>query len=103
MSNARILGIVLIALGALLLLGWLHIPYLVFILGIVLIVVGVLMLMGSLRGAKWMAVLALVLGIIVVLRDAPGLKWIGDDVGNLLVTAVAIILIVLGVLKVMER
>src|ERR1041385_5817310 len=103
MNNNQILGIVLLVLGILLLLGWLHIAYLILILGVLLIVVGVMILMGSLRGAKWLGVVALVLGILLVLRDVPGVTWISNQVGDLLVTVIAVILIVLGIMKIIEK
>lgn len=101
MENNKILGIVLIVVGALLLLGWLKIPYLGLILGIVLLVIGTMSLMGKIRGATWMAWTLVVLGAIAVLASL-GLDFL-DPVANLLLTVVAIILIVVGVLKLVGK
>jgi hypothetical protein len=101
MENNKILGIVLIVLGALLLLGWLHIPYLGLILGVLLLVVGIMTLMGKFSGANWMAWVLIVLGAIAVLANL-GLNFL-DSIANILVTIVAIILIVFGVLKLVGK
>src|SRR5687767_5855196 len=99
MEGNKILGIVLIAIGALLLLGWLKIPFLVLILGILLLVVGIMILMGKLAGASWLAWVCIVLGIIMILADQGLDLDIFKDIANLIVTIGAVILIVIGVMK----
>lgn len=101
MENNKIIGIVLIAVGALLLLGWLHIPYLGLILGILLLVLGIMMLMGKMSGAAWVAWTVIVLGAIAVLASL-GLNFL-DSIANLMLTIVAIALIVVGVLKLVGK
>ena len=101
MENNKILGIVLIVIGALLLLGWLSIPYLGLLLGILLLVIGILMLTGKLSGPAWMAWTLVVLGAIAILANL-GLDAL-RDIENLMLTLVAIILIVVGVLKLVGK
>lgn len=99
MSNQQIVGIVLAVLGALLLLKWLSIPYLATIIAVALIIVGILILMKKFQGAPWMGWTAIVLGALVVLSDLPFMQSLGNTVASLLTTAVAVILIVVGVMK----
>ena len=99
-SSNQVLGWILIALGALLLLGWLHIPFFTEILGIVLIIVGILILAKTLHGPTWLAILVIVLGALILLRDVPWLDAIGRALGDVFTTIVAVLCIVIGVLKV---
>lgn len=101
MENNKILGIVLIVVGALLLLGWLKIPYLGLILGVVLLVIGLMGVMGKIRGASWISWTLVVLGAIAILASL-GLDFL-DPVANMILTVVAIILIVVGVLKLVGK
>lgn len=98
LSTNQIVGILLIVLGVILLLGWLNIPFLGTIVGIVLIVLGVMALMGAGPMSKNL-VLGIVLLILGVLCLIPWLG-IGSGIGALLETIVAIVLIVVGILKV---
>jgi hypothetical protein len=98
LSTNQIVGIILIVLGAVLLLGWLNIPFLGTIVGIALIVLGIMALMGSGPMAKNM-VLGVVLLILGVLCLIPWLG-IGGAIGSLIETIVAIVLIVVGIMKV---
>ncbi len=101
MENNKILGIVLIAIGALLLLNWLNIPYLALILGILLLVVGIMIVMGKLSGVAWMGWTAVVLGALVILASL-GIDAL-QPIAGLVVTLAAIILIVIGVLKLLGK
>jgi hypothetical protein len=103
MGPSKLVGILLIALGALLLLGWLHVPYLTTLLGIVLIVVGVMVLAGSLHGARWLGIVALVLGILLLFPGVPAFSRALGFIGDLLTTVIAVVLIVMGVLKLVGR
>lgn len=100
-SNNQIVGIVFIVLGALLLLGWLHIPFLPTIIGILLVVLGILALMGTSLMRK-NVVLGIVLVVLGVLILVPGLG-IGYALASLVQTIVAVALIVVGVLKLMGK
>ncbi|MHB8585077.1 MAG: hypothetical protein ACYDDF_04490 [Thermoplasmatota archaeon] len=102
MAN-KLLGGLLLALGILLLLGWIHVDYLTTILGIALIIVGVLVLLRRLSGARWLGVLVLVLGIVVLFPGVPFARQILGILGDLLVTIVAIILIIVGTLMFVGR
>jgi hypothetical protein len=101
MSNNQIVGLVLVVLGALLLLGWLHIPFLGTIIGVILVVLGVLALVGS-GPMRKNAVLGVVLVVLGVLILVPGLG-IGYALASLVQTVVAILLIVVGILKLMDK
>ena len=101
LSTNQIVGILLIVLGAVLLLGWLNIPYLGTIVGIVLVVLGIMALVGAGPMAKNM-VLGVVLVILGVLCLIPRLG-IGGAIGGLLETIVAIVLIVVGILKLIGK
>ena len=101
MENNKILGIVLIVIGALLLLNWLNIPYLTLILGVLLLVVGIMILMGKMSGVAWMGWTAVVLGAIVILANMGIHAFAG--IAGFVATAAAIILIVIGVLKLMNK
>jgi hypothetical protein len=101
METNKILGIILVVVGALLLLGWLDIPYLGLIVGIIVVAAGIMILMGKLSGAPWMAWTLIVLGAIAVLAGL-GLK-IFADIANILLTLVAIVLIIVGVLKIVGK
>ncbi len=103
MKNDQILGIVLVALGALLLLGWLHIPYLVTVLGLILLIVGIMILMGKMRAASWIGVTCVVLGLLLILPTFDPVKKLVGDLLDLAVTIVAVILIILGVMKLMAK
>ena len=98
LSTNQVVGILLIVLGAVLLLGWLNIPFLGTIVGIILLVLGIMALMGAGPMSK-NAVLGVVLVVLGVLCLIPWLG-IGSSIGALLETIVAIVLIVVGILKV---
>jgi hypothetical protein len=100
-STNQVMGAILIALGALLLLGWLDIPFLGTVVGIALIVLGLLAVAGAGPMPK-NAVLGIVLVALGVVVLIPWLG-VGGAVAGLLETVVAIVLIVVGVLKVMGR
>jgi hypothetical protein len=101
MSSNQIVGIVLLVLGLLLLLGWIGIPFLGTIIGIVLVVVGVMALIGAgpMKKNVVLGVVLLVLGVLVLV------PWlgIGAGLGHLLETIVAIALVVVGILKIMDK
>lgn len=102
-SPNTVLGVVLIALGALLLLGWLDIPFLTEIAGIALIILGILMLMGKFRGPNWLGILLIVLGALVFAKGFAWLDNLSGTVSSLIDTAIAIGLIILGVLKLLGK
>src|SRR5688500_20292909 len=87
LSTNQIVGIILIALGVLLLLGWLNIPYLGTIVGIVLIVLGVMALMGAGPMSKNTVLGAALLGL-GILCVIPRLG-IGGALGSVTLTLVA--------------
>jgi hypothetical protein len=101
LSTNQIVGILLIVLGVVLLAGWLNIPYLGIIVGIVLVVLGVMALIGARPMAKNM-VLGVVLLILGILCLIPALGM-GNAIGALLETLVAIVLIVVGILKLIGK
>ena len=98
LSTNQIVGILLIVLGVVLLAGWLNIPYLGIIVGIVLVVLGVMALIGAGPMSK-NVVLGAVLLVLGILCLIPALGM-GNAIGALLETIVAIILIVVGIMKV---
>jgi hypothetical protein len=97
MSTNQVVGILLIILGAVLLLGWLNIPFLGTIVGIVLVVLGILALMGAGPMPKNMVlgIVLVILGILVLIPDL----GIGRGLGDLVELIVGIVLIIVGVLK----
>lgn len=101
-QNDTILGIVLIVLGALILLGFLDIPFLTEIAAIIAIVVGVLMLMGKFRGATWIAVTLIILGILLLASNPLG-RVLSGIVGTILDILIGVVLLILGILKLMGR
>ncbi|MHB8632885.1 MAG: hypothetical protein ACYDBQ_02795 [Thermoplasmatota archaeon] len=103
MASSKLLGIILIVLGALLLLGWLHVAHLMTILGVVLLVVGLLVLLGHLHGARWLGILCVILGILVLFPDLPVVGNLVDAVGTLLTTIIGVVLIVVGALKLANK
>ncbi|HUR24909.1 MAG TPA: hypothetical protein VM327_02715 [Candidatus Thermoplasmatota archaeon] len=100
-STNQIVGIIFIVLGIILLLGWLNIPYLGTIVGIILIVLGVMALMGAGPMSK-NVVLGAVLLVLGILCIIPRLG-IGGAIGSLILTIVAVVLIVVGILKVANK
>ena len=102
-SNNQIVGWLLIILGALLLLGWLDIPYLTEIIAIALIIVGILILIKSIGGPTWLAIVLIVLGAVVLLKGLPFMSDIGHTLGAVIDTIVAVLCIVVGALKVMNK
>jgi hypothetical protein len=103
LDNNKLIGIILLAVGVLLLLGWLDIPFLTEIVAIAMIVIGILILVGKFSGPAWLGVLLIVLGILVFLKGLPFLDAIGRTVAGLIDTIVAVILIVLGILKLVGK
>src|SRR5687767_11479806 len=97
LSSNQVVGIVLLILGIVLLAGWLNIPYLGIIVGIVLVVLGVMALIGAGPMAK-NVILGAVLLVLGILCLIPALGM-GQAVGAVLETVVAVILIVVGILK----
>lgn len=103
MADNKVLGIILIVLGALLLLGWLSIPYLSTIVGVGLVVLGILMLMGRMPGGTILAVVAIVLGVLLLLDRIPAFEEATKDLWRIITTVVAVLLIVFGAMKVMGK
>jgi len=101
-SNNQILGIVLVILGIVLLVDHGVVPLLGTIIGVVLLVVGILMLMGNLRGATWIAVTCIVLGILILLPGL-GVRALATDIMQVVVIVVAVLLIIIGALKIMQK
>ncbi len=99
MLSNRILGILLIALGAALLLGWLHPPVLIETLGIALIVLGILMLMN---GSTVVGIVVLVVGVLVLAGRLPGLADVLGSNWAIVNTVLAIVLIVFGVMRLVK-
>lgn len=93
LSTRQIVGIVLIALGVLLLAGFLSLGPLVPLIGVVLIIVGILALVGYFNLGKEFGVGAIVIGAILVSRIF-GIAWL---VGKLADIIIGILLIVLGI------
>ncbi len=103
MDNNKILGIVLIVLGALLVLNWIRIPFLTEVVGIGLIVLGILMLMGRFGGGTILGIVAIVLGALVLVGRIPGFVDVVGDIWRILTLVVGILLIVFGALKVLGK
>ncbi len=95
-DNSQLVGIVLIAVGALMLLGWLDIPFLVEIAAIGLIVVGVMIMASKLAGETWMGVVAVVLGIVLLIP-------LGAQLASIIDTLVGVLVLVAGVLKLLGK
>jgi hypothetical protein len=100
-TTNQVIGAILIVLGALLLLGWLDIPFLGTIVGIALIVLGLLAVVGAGPMPKngLLGIILVALGVVVLIPTL----GVGGAVAGLLETVVAIVLIVVGILKVMGR
>jgi hypothetical protein len=96
----KIVGVLLILLGVALLLGWLHLPFLVETLGIVLIVLGALMLF---QGSTLLGIVVIVVGALVLAGRLPGLVDLLGGNWAIVNTVLAVLLIVLGALKVAGR
>lgn len=97
-NNNTILGIVLIALGALILLGFLDIPFLTEILAVAAIVVGILILMGKMAGSSTLAVIVIILGALLLFSNPIG-SAISQVVGTILDIIIGVALIILGILR----
>ncbi len=98
MNNDKILGIILLALGVLMLLGFVGIPFIELFLGLGAIIIGVLMFMGKMRGETWMAILLIVLGAVIL--ATPYLDFLTKAISNVIDVVVGIVLIVLGIMKI---
>ena len=97
-----VIGIALIVVGALLLLGYWTVGWLLPYLGIVLIVAGILMLLGKLAGGMLVGILALVFGILLVLNfiDFPGdMKDFMRNAMGIINLVAGIVFVVLGIMK----
>ncbi len=92
----QLIGILLVALGSMMILGWLDIPFLVEIAAIGLIVVGVMILAGKFKGSTLAGVVAIVLGIVILIP-------LGAALAGILSTLVGVAAIVAGVLKLMGK
>lgn len=103
MANNKVLGIVLIVLGALLLLNWIRIPFLTEVVGIGLIVLGVLMLMGRMGGSSILGIVAIVLGALVLIGRIPGFVDAVGDLWRIITLVIGVLLIVFGALKMMGK
>ncbi len=103
MADSKLLGVILIVLGALLLLGYFHIPYLEWVVGVGLLVVGLLLLTGRMPGGTILGVVGIVLGILVLLGRLDSFVDAAGDVWRIVTTVVAVLLIVFGAMKVMGR
>ncbi len=92
------IGVILIVVGAASLFGWLNIGFIVTLAAIAAIVVGVLVLMGKFSGSSLMGIVLLGAGILLLVPNV-----VGDALGNVLSTVAAVVLVVLGVLKLMGK
>ncbi len=95
-DSNQLIGIILIAVGSLMLLGWLDVPFLVEVAAIGLIVVGVMILAGKFAGSTPIGVTAIVLGILLLIPLGAGLASVID-------TLVGVLVLVAGVLKLLGK
>lgn len=102
LTNDQVVGIILIVLGALLFLGFLG-TVLLALVAVGLIVVGILILMRNLRGPAWLGATCLVIGALLVLPTWGPVQDVVKGFIGILITVAAIILIVLGVMKLIQR
>lgn len=97
MNLSKIIGIVMIVIGALLILGSLSVTGLLPFLGIALIVIGILILVKTLPGGILMGVVALVVGILMLQGMIPGIPDIDRNVLRIVNIVCGVVLIVLGI------
>jgi hypothetical protein len=102
LNNDQIVGIILIVLGALMLFGGLS-GLLLTIVAIGLVVVGILILMRHLKGPAWLGVTCLVIGILAILPNYGPVERAVHDVLGIVVVIIAVLLIVLGIMKLIQR
>ncbi len=93
-------GIVLVVVGALGLLGQIGLGWIVTVAAVAAVVVGILMLLGKMQGRTTFAIVLLVLGLLLLFPDVLG---IGKTLGGIIEIVAAVLLLVLGVLKLMGK
>ncbi len=103
MADNKLLGIVLVVLGALLLLNWIRIPFLTEVVGVGLIVLGILMLVGTVGGGSILGIVAIVLGALVLIGRIPGFVDAVGDLWRIITVVVGVLLIVFGAMKIMGK
>ena len=97
-SQARqTVGIVFLVLAALMLLGWLAIPNVAGLAAVGVLVAGILMLMHQVKGPAIVAWLLIAFAALLLVPNPVG-AWLLDELQGVLHRAVAVLLLVLGLL-----
>ncbi len=97
-SKDQAIGIVLVVVGALALLGWLNLGWIVTVAAVVAVVVGIMILAGSFDGSQLMGIILLAVGILLLVPN-----FVGAALGNALSTIAAVVLLALGVLRLLGK
>jgi hypothetical protein len=93
-----LVGVVLLVLGGLALFGWLNFDWVVTVAAVAAIIVGILILTNTIKGTQVMGLVLLAVGILLIVPN-----FLKEIVGSVVSTVLAVLLVLLGILKLMHK